>query len=112
MGDEEKLSEGHNSVIEVSKQYKNGSRVVEDDTESEILAVHRFPEGVNPAHVGFNASITVNLGNYESVKVGVLVSLPAYPEEIDDAFVAARNWVMPRLLKEKKMAEEKLKGRR
>lgn len=35
----------------------------------------------NPAYVGVNPRLTKNLGNYESLQVGVMVTLPCAPDE-------------------------------
>lgn len=42
----------------------------------------------NPAYVGVNPHFTRNLGNYESLKVGILVTMPCMPTEegIADGF--------------------------
>lgn len=44
-------------------------------------------------NVGVNAGITKNLGNYESLKVGVSLNMPCYPDEIEDVYSAAKKWV-------------------
>jgi hypothetical protein len=43
-----------------------------------------------PAHVSVSIGLTHNLGNYESAQTKVSVTLPCYPEEIDEATDAAR----------------------
>jgi hypothetical protein len=49
--------------------------------------------------VGLEASITINLGNYNSTRLGVSLKLPALPSEIDDVFEYAKTWVDTRLSK-------------
>lgn len=49
-----------------------------------VLAVRRFAS--EPAYVRVNAGSTKNLGNYESLRVDVSITVPCYPEEIDDVF--------------------------
>lgn len=54
------------------------------------------------ANVSVNAGATVNLGNYESARINVMLSMPCYPEEIDEVFEKAKEWVDIRLGKEVK----------
>ena len=43
--------------------------------------------------VSVNASRTFNLGDFNSLKVGVLLSVPAPANDIEDAFSFAKEWV-------------------
>jgi hypothetical protein len=45
------------------------------------------------AQVGVEASMTKNLGNYESVRLQCSLVLPCAKDEIDDTFEFAQNWV-------------------
>lgn len=56
---------------------------VEENTETKI-EVRRFD--VEPAYVRANYGLTINLGNYESARCDVSVTLPCYVEEIPAAF--------------------------
>ncbi len=71
---------------------------VEEKGKQEILSVHRFL--TEPAKVAVDYSMTVNLGNYQSLKIGVLVSVPCYKEEIDKCFNFVSDYVKNRLNKE------------
>lgn len=44
-------------------------------------------------NVGFSLSATRNLGNYNSVKAEVRLNMPCYPNEIDEVFTFAKDWV-------------------
>lgn len=48
-----------------------------------------------PAYVRVSASVTKNMGNFNSIKVQVDVSLPCYPEgtEIDRTYDICSSWV-------------------
>lgn len=52
----------------------------EETTVSEAIAQRSFPEGAALATVGVDVGCTVNTGNYSSVRLGVHVSLPCYPD--------------------------------
>lgn len=45
------------------------------------------------ARVGYTMSHTKNLGNFESVKVGVSIVRPIVPEQISQAHAANKEWV-------------------
>jgi len=46
-----------------------------------VLEVRRFE--TEPAYVRVNAGVTKNLGNYESLRVDVSLTVPCYVEEIE-----------------------------
>jgi len=46
-----------------------------------------------PAYVDYKMGYTTNLGSYESARVSVGVSIPCYPEELDEATAFARAYV-------------------
>lgn len=70
--------------IFVTRAY--GKEGAEENEEKE-LPVRRFE--TTPAHVRASYGLTVNLGNYESARCDVSVTLPCYTEEIEGAFVEA-----------------------
>ncbi len=47
--------------------------------------------------IGFEASYTHNLGNYESARVNVSIKIPCLHGEIDEAFEYAKTWVDQKL---------------
>lgn len=56
-----------------------GQPIAAEDREVKIFVT-------SPANVGVNVSYTRNLGNFESVRVGVDIHMPCYVEEIDNAY--------------------------
>lgn len=82
--------------------YTYVSRVVygEEEIETSPLKVPDF-QGVPVARVTVNASYTKNLGNYESARIGVEVSLPCFPveEEIVRAYDTSQK-LMAEMLQE------------
>ncbi len=56
-------------------------------SDPEKLEVRRFL--TSPAYVRVGQSATINLGNYESVKIDCGISLPCYAEESEAAFKRA-----------------------
>ena len=82
----------------------------EEKSESGRLRVSAFV--TNPATVSVKAGATVNLGNYESARVDVMVSIPCYVEEIDDVYPKAKEWVDLRLAQEYKELKETAAAKR
>lgn len=56
-------------------------------------------DGLPMCEIGVEASMTVNLGNYESVRVGVSLKMPTAPTNVEKAYQETKDWV------EDKMAE-------
>ena len=49
---------------------------------NETIRVQKFE--ADPAYVRVNAGVTKNVGEYESLRVDVSISVPCYKEEIDE----------------------------
>jgi hypothetical protein len=80
-------------TVSVRRLYKEG-KVVTKETEDEIMLDIELPHPeASLAQVGFNARMTINLGDFESVQLGVSCVLPCYVEELSEAFVAAKQFV-------------------
>ena len=69
-------------------------------TKDEEIAVRTFV--TNPAMVEIGYGLTLNIGNYESARIDVRVSLPCYVEETDQAFAFAKKWTEERIQTEVK----------
>lgn len=83
----EEGAHGIASTVTVFKTYKDGATITAADERTETLETPRFEGPV--ATVSVNVAHTKNLGNYESVKVGILVSLPCYVAELEEAYATA-----------------------
>lgn len=84
------MSEKNSKVSEpitkwVSAHY---NRTPVSDGNTEQIAVREF-ETDNLARIEAKYGLTLNLGNYESARVDVAISLPCYREEIEEAFEEA-----------------------
>lgn len=89
----QKNLEARNARLEVTRTILG-----KEESESEVLAIRPFE--TNPANISVKAGATVNLGNYESARVDVMLSVPCYVEEIDEMFPKVKEWV------DKKLADE------
>jgi len=67
--------------------------------EEEVISVHRFE--TEPAKVTVDYGLTLNLGNYESARIGVAVSIPCYVEEVDRTYEKATDWAAKRIMQER-----------
>lgn len=56
-----------------------GEPIVKQDKEVKVFLT-------SPANVGVGVSYTRNLGNMESCKINVMLNMPCYNEEVDEAF--------------------------
>lgn len=63
----------------VATVYSSGVGV--DAEKRKVIEVRQFV--TEPAYVRVNAGVTKNLGNYESLRIDVSVSVPCYAEEIE-----------------------------
>ena len=71
---------------------------VYDETDQEVEVLRsEFPEGVEVAHVGVSAGMTVNLGNFESLRIDCTVRLPCLPEDIDATYEVAAEFVSTKI---------------
>jgi len=81
--------------MQVTKSYYNK----EETAEKEIEITPFLSE---PAYVSVKAGFTMNLGNYESGRVDIMVSVPCYPEEIEAVYPIVKDMVDTRLAEEYK----------
>jgi len=68
------------------------------EEQTELVSVNKFV--TEPAKVTVDYGVTFNLGNYESVRIGVTVAVPCYFEEIDRAYKWATKWADERVTAE------------
>lgn len=88
----------------VSRRNKDGSTTILEDTGAEnMLEVKQFR--ADPAYVRVGLGVTINLGNFESARCDVGLTLPCYVEEIQDAYVTA--WNLAEIEIQKQTAEVK-----
>lgn len=89
-----------------------GKMLVNNGETEEDLEVRVFPEGVEPAKVSVGLNSTVNMGNYESLKLSVHVTLPCYAEEVEETFDKAQDFCEERLARMLSDVQNNRGGRR
>lgn len=70
-------------------KHKTGAEEVSEET----LTLPGLLEAKLIAQVGVEASMTKNLGNYESVRLQCSLVMPCPTDEINETFEFAQNWV-------------------
>jgi len=75
----------------------------EEHNRTEKLKVRKFL--VEPAYVRVNAGMTKNMGNYESLRIDVSLTVPCYTEEITKVFPTVADRVSAFLEEEMKQYE-------
>lgn len=95
--DEENLKQTvGKSTLMVRSQFKfaDGTES-EAEEKDELIAVHKFL--APPAKVGCGMGLTINMGNYESARIDVVVEVPCYKEEVEEAYAYARQFCESRI---------------
>jgi hypothetical protein len=98
MSDEVEIS-AKEKIIEVRK-----TMFGKEEVSNERVRIRPFVS--NPANISIKAGITINLGNYESGRVDVMLSMPCYPEEINEVYEDVKSWVDSRIEHEKNEIEK------
>jgi len=63
-----------------------GQEIAEKEKQRKLVARLMLGEATR---VGINKSVTLNMGNYQSIRVGVSLEVPCYTEEAMDVFMQA-----------------------
>lgn len=85
------------TTLTVRRQFtKPASETTEQD---ETISVREF--SVEPAKVVLEKGLTINLGNYESARITLAITVPCYFEELAEAYDFANDFVLKRLEAEK-----------
>lgn len=88
---------GH-GYVRTSTSHK---REVYDETDRELdVSREEFPIDAEPAHVQVGAGLTISLGNFESLRIDCSVRLPCMPDQIDEAYDRAANFVADKIAEE------------
>jgi hypothetical protein len=88
-------------TAEISVQHSHKGEVVTEQHHTEDVGDVAIT--AHPCEVGFEASLTLNMGNFNSTRMGVSIMIPALHSEIDEVFEFAKDWVNDRM---GKLAEE------
>ena len=90
-----------NSMVYVTRTVGPNRGPVTGSESEDVIAIHKFE--TEPAKVTVDYALTINLGNFESAKIGVSVTVPCYAEELSQAYEFAQAWAEERLTRERDM---------
>lgn len=87
---------------QTSSSFTHRRSKLDETSTREELAQQTFPPGVEPAFVRVSVGNTYNMGDFNSLRIDVSVTLPCLPSEVDDAYNQASEFCA------EKMREEEL----
>lgn len=73
-------------VLSALSRMKGGLWVTVDEEIKREETIEVVPFEGEVACVSVDAGMTVNMGNYQSAKVGVMIAMPCYPEEVEAVY--------------------------
>lgn len=77
---------------------KKNTKTGTEEFSQEQVGEPKVLEGPT-CNVGVDAAMTINLGDYNSVRIGVSLHLPCYHQEIDEVFEFSKQWVDEKMQK-------------
>ena len=99
MSDEPLEIETKDAIAEVRK-----TMFGKEEVSQERIRIRPFIS--QPASISVKAGMTINLGNYESGRIDVMLTMPCYPEEVDETYESVKQWVDARVEHTRKTIEE------
>lgn len=75
--------------LAVTADLKHRGQIQQQNRTEEVLGVRRFKDGEHPAYVRVSAGMTINMGDFNSLRIDVSVTLPCLPEEIESTYEEA-----------------------
>ena len=87
-------------VARVGGEMKVKGEMRGSNTREVTLLERRFAVGEQAAFVRVGAGLTINTGNFESLRLDVAVTLPCLASEVEDAYVQSSQYVADFLAEE------------
>lgn len=94
------------------KVHKDRNGYEEETEKQDVVSTDTFPVGVEPAFVRVSAGNTYNLGNFESMRLDVSVTLPCLPSQIEATYTRASDFVAEKLGEEESLWLGRGKGKK
>jgi hypothetical protein len=88
------------TIVADTKVVVSSKYMGKDESHPKTVEVRKFE--VEPAYVRVAAGMTKNMGNYESLRVDVSITMPCYAEEVDKAIPKVADMVAAHLGEELK----------
>lgn len=82
-------------TVHITKEKGKKGHKTEMTVKDENHVVHKgiMADPSTIVRLGIEASHTVNLGNFESAKIGVSINLPCTKDDIEETYQFGLNWV-------------------
>lgn len=87
--------------VSTSKSLK-GDVIASSTEQSQVLHPGVFSDGMS---ITVEGGRTINLGNYESAKVGVTITVPCDNTSLNEAYVFATEWISAKIDEAVKLAK-------
>lgn len=87
-------------AAKTTTQMKDRHGVYSETDQSDELMTRKFTQDDPAAYVRVGAGLTINLGDYESLRIDCSVTLPCHRGELDAAYAAASDYVADKLTQE------------
>lgn len=82
---------------ETTASFSQNKVTVREEAQSESLPARRFGPGEEPTIVRIGAGKTINMGNFNMVRIDVSVSIPCLPEGKEDAYDEAVDFLVEKM---------------
>jgi len=92
---EVKKLKGHDTKAKVTLTTADGATV---EKTIDVPVPHKEPQPVPACSIGFQAGQTFNLGNYNSAKVSIILTMPCQAAEIEDTYSFIKAWVNDKMM--------------
>lgn len=83
-----------------TKMTYKGDTVHEEEREEEGFLEATFTSEDPPATIRVGTGMTINLGNFESLRIDVAVTIPCHRSALDEAYEHAQDFVMTKMEEE------------
>lgn len=87
----------------VTKGVKTQKHLSHTSEQMDPLPGSRVTEVAHPALVRVGVGTTINMENYESMRIDVHVTLPCHPDDIEDTYLKASEFVGEKLREEEEL---------
>lgn len=81
-------------------EYSHRRTKIDETSSHEALPDVPFPPGVEPAFVRVAVGNTYNMGDFNSLRIDVSVTLPCLPDEVEDAYQRASEFCAEKVREE------------
>lgn len=97
---------GTRGVVQVSSQFYSSGKLITEKSDELVVPINPFPKDAPLAQVNYQSGLTINLGNYNSAKISVSITLPTTLDQINDCYKAAQEFVDTKVSEESEKIQD------